>query len=86
MRSIKVIIHVYNKDLTFAEKSYIKAERVARFGASQEERPCYEPYKDEEVNLCLKFVCWSSGDVVPSFYIPADALRNALEKINLFLL
>lgn len=86
MKNIKVIIHVYDKELTYAEQSYIRAEKVARFGATQEERKAYEPYTDTEVNLCLRFVSWSTGEIVPSFYIPAESLRNALEKINLFLL
>ena len=86
MDTVKVIIHVYNKNLTNTAQSYIRAEKVARFGSVQEEICCYEPYKDVEVNVCLRYVCWSTGELVPSFYIDKASLRVALEKINLFIL
>lgn len=84
MRAIKVLVHVYNKDLTYAENSYIRAEKVTRFGAHSLSINCYEPYADEEVTVYLKFKCWTTGVEVAEFFINRASLRVALERINLF--
>lgn len=84
MRNIKVLVHVYNKDLTYAENSYIRAEKVTRFGAHSLSVNCYEPYSDEEVAVYLKFKCWTTGVEVAESFINRESLRVALERINLF--
>lgn len=84
MRIVKIIVHVYNKENFAGEHNYIRCERVARNGTSQETLQAYEPYKDEEVTLSLVFIDWHTGDRVPSFYIDKQWLRNGLEKINLY--
>lgn len=84
MRIIKVIVHVADWNATDVEKCTLKAERVARFGVSQEQIQAYEPYLDEEVTVSVKFVDWWDGKQLPSLYICSKRFRESLEKINLF--
>jgi len=84
MRTIKIIVHVYNKLNSGVTHNYIRCERVAQNGTSQETFQAYEPYKDEEVQLSLVYVDWHTGQKVPSLYIDRAWLRKGLEKINLF--